>query len=143
MLRCTNDLPGTVVAATESHLVSEMAVRTMMFTCPFNLFFDPPKEATDPRFEFHVPVAPNKVGKNGKSDVMFLLLPVSFMTLLSDPTTNPAINLPKFATDDATVSEFPESLLQLPMSPGFPFVKSQTSFLQFGEGVTKSVEINL
>lgn len=112
-----------VTTATKSQFASGVAVRTMKFTCLPHLLFDPSREATDPRFEFHVLVVSNKVQRNGRDEVMFVLVSIMFVTLLSEPTTNLAINLSELVTDDATTPEPPEGLLQLPVSANFLFVK--------------------
>ena len=66
-----------------------------------------------------------------------------FMTLLSEPTPDLAVRLAELMADGTTVPELPEGLLQLPISVNFLFVKSQTGFSQFKEGVTELIEINL
>ena len=96
----------------------------MTSACQFLLFFDPSRGRSDLRFRFHVFVGSNRSQKHGKGDVMFVLVSVFFMTLLSNPTTNPAINPPEFVTDDATVPELPKGFLQLPASVNFLLVES-------------------
>lgn len=133
MLCCADDLLATVAAVT----VSRFASGTAIFTFLRLLFLDPFREATDPLFEFHVLVASNWLVRNKRNDVMFR------MALLPEPTAEFAINLPEFVTDDTTMLELPEGLLQLPVSTSLFFVKLQAGFLQFQEGVTEFVEINL
>jgi len=147
MLCCTNDLLATVGMMAESGFVSRVVVRTMMFTRLLSLFLNPSGEATDPGFEFHVLIASNQIVGNVRDDVM--LVPVSvlvsmfFMAVLSEPTADLAIRLAEFMADSTTVPVLPEGLLQLPVSTNFLYVKPQTGFSQFQEGMTELIEINL
>ena len=143
MLRCTNDLLEPVATATGSQFVSGVAVQIMMFTGLLPLFLDPPREATDPRFDFHVLFASNKSWQRGKDDVMIVLVSVFFVALLSEQTTSLAITLPEFVPNGATMPELPEGLLQLPVSVGLLFVEPQAGFLQLRERVAKRAEVNL
>ena len=101
----------------------------MMFTCQPPSFLEPYREATDLRFKFHVLVAWNQVRKHGKSDAMLVLVSVFCMTLLPEPTTNPAIDPLEFVMDDATVPELPKGFLQLPVSVNFLLVEPRAGFL--------------
>ena len=123
MLCCTNDLFDTVATTT---FAPRVAVWTMMIASSLPLFLDPSREATDPRFEFHVLAASNEVRKN---DVIFVLVSVLLVTFLSKPTTNFTVNLLELVADVAMVAKLPEGLLQLPVSVGFLFVKLQAGFL--------------
>lgn len=129
MLCCTYDLLATVGAMTESKFVPRMTVRTAMFTHLLSLFLDPPREAADPGFEFHVLIASNQLVGNvrPRGDVMLVLVSVSmfFMTLLSEPTADLAIHLSEPMADGTMV---PEGLLQLPVSVNFLFIKPRTGF---------------
>ena len=121
MFCCTDGLLATVVAVAESQFTSRMVTRTMVSTCLFFLLLDPPRKATDPRFEFHVAIASNQRGGNERGDVM--LVPMFFMAILPKPMTDFAISLAELTADGTTMPEPPEGLLQLPVSVNFLFVK--------------------
>ena len=131
MLCCTYDLLATVGAMTESKFVPRMTVRTAVFTHLLSLFLDPPREAADPGFEFHVLIASNQLVGNvrPRGGVMLVLVSVFvsmfFVTLLSEPTADLAIHLSEPMADGTMVLE---GLLQLPVSVNFLFIKPQTGF---------------
>ena len=126
-ISCADDLLVTAVTVTESQLTSGVAVRSVVFASPPLLLLDPSREATDPRFEFHVPIASNQVGGNEGGDVMFVStpMPVSVfrMTPLPEPVADLAISLMELVTDGATMVEFPQGLPQLPVSVNFLLVE--------------------
>jgi hypothetical protein len=139
MLRCADDLLATVGTMTESEPV--------VFARLLSLFLDPPREATDPGFEFHVLTALNQLVGNMRDDVMLVLVsvPVSmfFMTLLSEPTADLAVHPAEPMVDGLAVPELPEGPPQPPVGVNFLLVKPQTGFSQFRDGVTELIEIKL
>lgn len=123
MLRCTDDLLETVATVSVSWFASRVAVRIVVFPCLLPLFLDPSGEATKPRFEFHMPVTSVEF-KNVRGGVMFAIVPVFFVTLLSEPTTGLTINLSESMTDGTMMPELPEGLPQSSVSVNFLFIKA-------------------
>lgn len=101
-----------------------------MFIHLLSLFLDPPREAADPGFEFHVLIASDQIVGNAGSDFMLVLVSMFFMTFLSEPTADLAVRPAELMANGIPVPELPESPLQLPVSAGFLSVEPQTGFLQ-------------
>jgi len=118
-----------------------------MFTHLLSLFLDPPREAADPGFEFHVLIASDQTVGNAGGDFRLVLVSVLvsmfFMALLSEPTADLAIRLAEFMANGTPVPIPPEGYLQLPVCANFLSVEPQTGFLQYQEGATELIEINL
>ena len=123
MLCCVNDLLESVATATGSRLAPGMAVRTVVFTCLLRPFLGPSREATNPRFDFHLFIVLNLFRKNERGDVVFVLVSVLSMTLLPKPAADLTIDPPKPVTDGTTMLEFPEGFLQLPVGVNFLSIK--------------------
>ena len=116
MLCCTYNLLATVATVTVPRFVSRTAVMP-------TLFLNPSREATDPPFEFHVLVYSDRPGGRKGNDVVSVLVSVFRMTLLPEPAAYLAIDFTELVTDDTTVPELPEGLLQPPVSAKFLFVE--------------------